>query len=143
MIGFIAFALKILFASIMGGVLNYVPGNSENSQNIVETSLVCIFSASILGLTRQFANKEEYIVMGIGVLSVIIGVIFISKNLELICRIMWLFAAVIGMIIGSGYFVQAALLTSLIYLIIHNNENLLSYIYKQSDVIGDTNIENK
>ena len=48
MIGFIAFALKILFASIMGGVLNYVPGNSENSQNIVETSLVCIFSASIL-----------------------------------------------------------------------------------------------
>ena len=143
MIGFIAFALKILFASIMGGVLNYVPGNSENSQNIVETSLVCIFSASILGLTRQFANKGEYIAMGIGVLAVIIGVIFISKNLELICRIMWLFAAVIGMIIGSGYFVQAALLTSLIYLIFHNNENLLSYIYKQSDVIGDTNIENK
>ena len=60
MLGLISFGLKIIFASIIGGALNYIPGESENSKNIVETSLICVFSASVMGLARQFEDKGEY-----------------------------------------------------------------------------------
>ena len=140
MFGFISFGFKIIFASIIGGALNYIPGESENSQNIVETSLICIFSASIMGLTRQITYEGEYLPMGFGILAIIIMIISISKNLEFRKRIMWLFAAVIGMIIGSGFLIQACLLGALIYLILRNSEHLMGFIYKKSDEISDSGI---
>ena len=140
MLGLISFGLKIIFASIIGGALNYIPGESENRKNIVETSLICVFSASVMGLAKQFGDKGEYIAMGFGVLAVVIVVISISKNLEFGKRIIWIFSGVVGMIIGSGFFIQACLLGALIFLILRNSENLLDYIHKKSDEMGDTNI---
>ena len=140
MLGLISFGLKIIFASIIGGALNYIPGESENSKNIVETSLICVFSASVMGLATQFADKGEYIAMGFGVLAVVIVVISISKNLEFGKRIIWLFSGVVGMIIGSGFFIQACLLGALIYLILRNSENLLDYIHKKPEEMRDTSI---
>ena len=140
MLGLLTFGLKIIFASIIGGALNYIPGESENSKNIVETSLICVFSASVMGLVRQFGDKGEYIVMGFGVLAIVIVVISISKNMEFGKRIIWLFSGVVGMIIGSGFFIQACLLGALIYLILRNSENLLDYIHKSPKEMGDTSI---
>jgi hypothetical protein len=140
MLGLISFGLKIIFASIVGGALNYIPGESENSKNIVETSLICVFSASLMGLARQFADKGEYIAMGFGVLAVLIVIMSISKNLEFGKRIIWLFSGVVGMIIGAGFFIQACLLSALIFLILRNSENLLDYIHKQPEEMGDTSI---
>ena len=132
----ISFAFKILLASILGGALNYLPGKSENNQNIVESSLICIFSASILGLTRQFSIEKEYFSMGIGVFAVIIGVILISKNLSFQNRIIWIFSAVVGMIIGSGLFFQALLLAGLIYLILHNSDTIFHYIDTETNQLN-------
>ena len=140
MLGLISFGLKIIFASIIGGALNYIPGESENSKNIVETSLICVFSASVMGLARQFADKGEYIAMGFGVLAVVIGVISISKNLEFGKRIIWIFSGVVGMIIGAGFFIQACLLSALIFLILRNSENLLDYIHKKPEEMGGTGV---
>ena len=140
MLGLISFGLKIIFASIIGGALNYIPGESENSKNIVETSLICVFSASVMGLARQFEDKGEYIPMGFGVLAVVIVVISISKNMEFGKRIIWLFSGVVGMIIGSGFFVQACLLSALIYFILRDSENLLDYLHKKPEEMGDTGI---
>ena len=124
MLDFISFGLKIILASIIGGAMNYIPGKSENSENIVETCLICVFSASIIGLTRQFSHNGEYLIMGFGMLVVIIVVNSISKNWEFGKRIIWLFVAVIGMIIGYGFLIQACLLGALIYLIL----NLRKYL---------------
>ena len=140
MLGLISFGLKIIFASIIGGALNYIPGESENSKNIVETSLICVYSASVIGLARQIGDKGEYIAMGFGVLAVVIVVISISKNLEFGKRIIWIFSGVVGMIIGSGFFIQACLLGALIFLILRNSENLLNYIHKTPEEMGDTSI---
>ena len=140
MFGFISFGLKIIFASIIGGAMNYVPGESENSQNIVETCLICVFSASVMGLVKQFSNKGEYIAMGFGILAVVIVVISISKNDDFAKQIMWLFVAVIGMIIGSGFLIQACLLGILVYLILHNSASLMNYIYKEVEETGETGI---
>ena len=138
MFGLISFGFKIIFASIIGGALNYIPNESEKNRNIVETSLICLFSASVMGLTRQLSDMEVYLAMGFGVLAVLIIVNSISKNLEFGKRIMWLFTGVIGMIIGSGFLIQACLLGALVYLILRNSESLLEYINKKPEEIGNT-----
>ena len=129
----------VVFAAILGGALNYIPGaKSENNHNIIETSLICIFSASVMGLTRQFEDNGQYILMGFGILAVVIVVIAISKNLEFGKRINWIFASVIGMLIGSGFLIQACLLSALIYSISRNSDNILDYIHKDAEEIADT-----
>ena len=117
MFGFISFGLKIILSSIIGGAINYIPGDSDNTRNIIKTCLICVFSASVLGLTRQFSYNGEYLTMGFGILAVVIVVNSISKNLDFEEKIILLFAAVIGMIIGSGFLIQACLLGGMIYLI--------------------------
>ena len=142
MFEFISFGLKIILASIIGGALNYIPGDSDSTQNIVKTCLICIFSASVLGLARQFSYKGEYLVIGFGILAVLIVVNSISKKLDFEENIIFLFAAVIGMIIGSGFLIQACLLGGMIYLILHNSENIKYYINKKTDPLDDNNIKN-
>ena len=142
MFGFIAFGFKLLFAAIIGGSLNYIPGEEEQEYKIVETSLICIFSAAIVGLTSQLSGNGYNFAMGFAILAVIIGIISISKNLEFKNRIIWLFSGSSGMIIGSGYIVQAALLVVLVYIILRNSEKLLNYLDRDTEQSDDSTIEN-
>ena len=142
MFGFIAFGFKLLFAAIAGGTLSYIPGEETQNHKIVETSLICIFGAAILGLTSQLHFGEFNIVTGIGILAVIMGIISISKNLDFINRMVWLFSGVSGMIIGAGYIVQAILLVALVYIILRNSEQLLNYFGQHAEVTDDGSIEN-
>ena len=142
MYGFIAFTFKIIFAAIAGGALNYIPGKDSEQHKIIETSLICIFGASILGLTNQLSGNGANFAIGFGILSVIIGTIFISKNLEFDNRIMLLFGSISGMIIGLGYIFQAAILIALIYIILRNSETLLNYLDRESDQSDDNVAEN-
>ena len=121
--------------------MNYIPGESENGNNIVETCLICVFSTSVTGLTRQFSNNGEYLAMGFGILAVVIVINSISKNLEFGKRIMWLFVAVIGMIIGSGFLIQACLLGTIVYLILRNSDKLLNCLESNSSDIDNTNVD--
>ena len=142
MFGFIAFGFKLLFAAIAGGALSYIPGEETQNYKIVETSLICIFGAAILGLTSQLNLGEFNIVTGIGILAVIIGIISISKKLDFVNRMVWLFSGVSGMIIGAGYIVQALLLVGLIYLILRNSDDLLDYFGQETEKPDDGSIEN-
>jgi len=142
MFGFIAFGFKLLFAAIIGGALNYIPGEEEQEYKVVETSLICIFGAAIMGLTSQLSGNGYNVAMGFGILAVTIGIISISKNLEFKNRIIWLFSGSSGMIIGSGYIVQAALLVFIVYIILRNSEKLLNYLDRDSEKSDDGSIEN-
>ena len=44
------------------------------------------------------------------------------------------------MIIGSGFIIQACLFGALIYLILYNSEDLISYIHKKPEEMGETGI---
>jgi uncharacterized membrane protein YhiD involved in acid resistance len=142
MFGFIAFGFKLLFAAIAGGALSYIPGEETQNYKIVETSLICIFGAAILGLTSQLNLGEFNIVTGIGILAVIMGIISISKKLDFINRMVWLFSGVSGMIIGAGYIVQALLLVGLVYIILRNSDDLLDYFGQETEKPDDGSIEN-
>ena len=141
MFGFIAFGFKLLMAAITGGALSYIPGKDAEEHKIVETSLICLFGAAILGLANQFPGAEYNSAMGFGILAVTIVTISISKNLDFLNRIMWLFAAAAGMIIGSGYILQAALLSVLVYIILRNSDKLLNYLESNSSDKDNTNVE--
>ena len=142
MFGFIAFGFKLLFAAIIGGALNYIPGDETQEYKVVETSLICIFGAAIVGLTSQLSGNGYNFAMGFGILAVTIGIISISKKLEFNNRIIWLFSGVSGMIIGLGFIIQAALLVVLVYIILRNSEKLLIYIDRDTEQLDDSSIEN-
>ena len=142
MFGFIAFGFKLIFAAIAGGALSYIPGEETQNHKIVETSLICIFGAAILGLTSQLHYGEYNIVTGIGILAVIMGIISISKNLDFLNRMVWLFSGVSGMIIGAGFIIQAILLVVLVYVILRNSKKLLNYFDQDTEQTDDDSIEN-
>ena len=131
-----------MIAAITGGALSYIPGEDAEERKIVETSLICLFGAAILGLANQYPNAEYNFAMGFGIMAVTIVTISISKNLDILNRILWLFAAAAGMIIGSGYILQAALLSVLVYIILQNSDRLLNYFESNSSDKDNTNIEN-
>jgi len=142
MFGFIAFGFKLIFAAIAGGALSYIPGEETQNYKMVETSLICIFGAAILGLTSQLHYGEYNIVTGIGILAVIMGIISISKNLDFLNRMVWLFSGVSGMIIGAGFIIQAILLVGLVYVILRNSKKLLNYFDQDTEQTDDDSIEN-
>ena len=142
MFGFIAFGFKLLFAAILGGALSYIPGEETQQYKVVETSLICIFGAAILGLTNQLSGNGYNFAMGFGIIAVTIGIISISKNMEFKDRIIWFFSGVSGMIIGAGYIMQAGLLVVLVYIILRNSEGLLNYLDRDTEHIDDGSIEN-
>ena len=142
MFGFIAFGLKLLFAAILGGALNYIPGKEGDEFKIVESSLICIFSASILGLAKQLSGSGYNFTLGIGILAVVIGIISISKNLEFKKRIIWLFSGSSGMIIGSGYIIQGTFLVVLVYIILQHSERLLNYLERDTEESEESSVEN-
>ena len=67
---------------------------------------------------------------------------FAIKNREFIDRIIWYFAGVSGMIIGSGYIFQASVLIVLIYIILRNSERLINYLDRENDQSDDKVVEN-
>ena len=138
MLGFISFSIKIILASVIGGAINYIPEKQENGENIFNTALICIFSTAILAITKQLSSVGDNFLMGFGIISVFMTIIFISKNLSFLKRINWLFAALIGIILGVGYIIHAIILTILIYYILHNTEDVLDFVYKNSDVSEDS-----
>ena len=142
MFGFIVFGFKLLLAAIIGGALSYVPSDIVEDHKIVETSLICIFGAAVLGLSSQLSVNDYNFTMGLSILAVVIVVLSISKNLEFFNRIMWLFSAVAGMIMGAGYILQAALLSVFVYIILHNNEDLLGYLIRDPEKPGESSAEN-
>ncbi len=93
-------------------------------------------------MTSQLHYGEYNIVTGIGILAVIMGIISISKNLDFVNRMVWLFSGVSGMIIGAGYIVQAILLVGLVYVILRNSEQLLNYFDQETEESDDSSIEN-
>ena len=139
---FIAFSFKIFFAAIAGGALNYIPGKESEQRQIIETSLICIFGTSILGLLNQLSGNGINFAIGFGILAVITGTAFISKNLEFKNRIIWFFSSVSGMIIGLGFIFQAAILIALIYIILRNSERVLNYLNREPEQSDDNVVEN-
>ena len=128
MFGFIAFGFKIVFAAILGVVLNYVPGNKQDTYKMVEASFFCILGSSIIAFICLIVTDETNYILGFGIIAVIMSSITLTKNKNIIDKTNLFFASISGMIVGLGYIFHASILVVLIYTILHNNEKFLNYL---------------
>ena len=127
MFAFISFFLKLIFASFFGGII-YYKSNSENNKIFIYSILICIFSASLMDLAQQFPSESLGFISGICIISILLTLIPLLKELIIKDKITLLFVALIGIITGSGFILQAIVLTAIIYFIKENNNTILKYI---------------
>ena len=129
MFGFIAFAFKLIFAAILGGALSYITktnSEAEDHSAMVNMAMVSVLATSLVGLTVQFPNDFRGFAVGAAIFTVLHVTNSIIKLEDLSHRLQILFASIIGIIVGVGYILQAAILCFILFMILNNSGTLLS-----------------
>lgn len=118
MFEFIAFIFKICFATFFGALINYsFNGEETNNEKIIYSSLISLFSCSLVSMALQFPDQIVGVVAGASVITAIGTTLFLSKDSDINSRIVVVFSAVIGMIVASGLIFQAIAFTFFIIII--------------------------
>ena len=129
MFGFIAFAFKLIFAAILGGVFSYITktnSEAEDHSAMVNMAMVSVLATSLVGLTVQLPNDFRGFAVGAAIFTVLHVTNSIIKLEELSQLLKILFASIIGIIVGVGYILQAAILCFILFMILNNSGSLLS-----------------
>lgn len=129
MFGFIAFAFKLIFAAILGGALSYITktkSDSEDHSQMVNMAMVSVLATSLVGLTVQLPDDFKGFAVGAAIFTVLHVTNSIIKLEDLSQRLQILFASIIGIIVGVGYVLQAAVLCFILFMILNNSGSLIS-----------------
>ena len=129
MLGFIAFAFKLIFAAILGGAFSYITktnSEAEDHSAMVNMAMVSVLATSLVGLTVQLPNDFRGFAVGAAIFTVLHVTNSIIKLEDLSHRLQILFASIIGIIVGVGYILQAAILCFILFMILNNSGSLLS-----------------
>ena len=125
MFEFIAFFFKICFATFFSALINYsFDEETINNEKIIYSSLISLFSCSLVSMSLQFPEQIIGVVAGASVITSIGTTLFLSKDFDINSRIVFIFSAVIGMIIANGLIFQA-IAYSLIIIIIKKYSNTI------------------
>ena len=107
MFEFLAFIFKIIFASFFGALINFSFEKDQlNNEQILHSSLVALFSCSIISMSLQFPEGVVGIVTGSSIIASLTTTLFISKEVDINSKIVFIFSSVIGMIIANGLIFQ-------------------------------------
>ena len=129
MFGFIAFAFKLIFAAILGGVFSYITktnSEAEDHSEMVNMAMVSVLATSLVGLTVQLPDNFRGFAVGAAIFTVLHVTNSIVKSEDLSHRLQILFASIIGIIVGVGYILQAAVLCFILFMILNNSVSLMS-----------------
>ena len=129
MFGFIAFAFKLIFAAILGGAFSYITktnSETENHSAMVNMAMVSVLATSLVGLTVQLPNDFRGFAVGAAIFTVLHVTNSMIKLEDLSQRLQILFASIIGIIVGVGYILQAAILCFILFMILNNSGSLMS-----------------
>ena len=135
MFGFIAFAFKLIFAAILGGAFSYITktnSEAEDHSAMVNMAMVSVLATSLVGLTVQLPNDYRGFAVGAAIFTVLHVTNSIIKLEDLSHRLQILFASIIGIIVGVGYILQAAILCFILFMILNNSGSLLSSVTSDS-----------
>ena len=138
MFEFIAFIFKILFATFLGGLVKFkFDVNSDQKNNdIILSSMLALFSSSMLGMSLQFPNEILGMVSSASILACIGTTLYITKNKNIEDKIIYLFASLIGLISGGGLVFQAILFTIFIVLLKRYSNDLLESVSIKEEEIN-------
>jgi len=108
MFEFIAFIFKIGFATFFGALINYpFDGQKINNEKVIYSAFISLFSCSMVGMSIQFPMGIAGVATGASVIAVIGTTLFITKDVDIDSKVIFIFSAVIGMIIANGLVFQA------------------------------------
>lgn len=128
MFAFIAFAFKLIFAAILGGAFSYITKTNselEDHSAMVNMAMVSVLATSLVGLTVQLPNDFRGFAVGAAIFTVLHVTNSIIKLEDLLQRLQILFASIIGIIVGVGYVLQAAVLCFILFMIMNNSGSLM------------------
>ena len=129
MLGFIAFAFKLIFSAILGGAFSYIHktnSEAEDHSEMVNMAMVSVLATSLVGITMQLPNDYRGFPLGVAIFTVINVTNSIIKLEDLSQRLQILFVSIIGIIVGVGYILQAAVLCLILFMILNNSGSLMS-----------------
>ena len=129
MFGFIVFAFKLIFAAILGGAFSYITktnSEAEDHSEMVNMAMVSVLATSLVGLTVQLPDNFRGFAVGAAIFTVLHVTNSIVKSDDLSHRLQILFASIIGIIVGVGYILQAAVLCFILFMILNNSVSLMS-----------------
>ena len=129
MFGFIAFAFKLIFSAIMGGAFSFITktdSEMEDHSEMVNMAMVSVLATSLVGITVQLPNDYRGFAVGAAIFTVLHVTNSIVKSDDLLHRLQILFSSIIGIIVGIGYPLQAAVLCFILFMILNNSGSLLS-----------------
>lgn len=135
MFGLIIFALNLVIAAIFGALLSYSPKKKLIEEEIIRSSLLCLFGAVITGILVQL-NIENNFSAGLGIIAVLFTIISLTQNNAFSKRIIWIFSGLVGVVIGLGFIFKAIVLLLLLYYIVWYKKSILIYLdegIKQSE----------
>jgi len=118
MFEFIAFIFKIGFATFFGALIKYpFDGETINNEKVIYSAFISLFSCSMVGMSIQFPIDIAGIATGASVIAVIGTTLFVTKDADIDSKVIFLFSAVIGMIIANGLLFQAIIFSIFIIFI--------------------------
>ena len=123
MFEFIAFIFKIAFATFFGALLVFPFDGSEiDNDKVIYSSLLALFSCTLIAVALQFPIEISGIVTGASVIVVFMTTLYLNKNIDIKLKIENIFSSIIGMIIASGLIFQAIVFAiSIIFLKRYSN----------------------
>tara|TARA_B100001250_G_scaffold358358_1_gene334619 strand:- start:535 stop:969 length:435 start_codon:yes stop_codon:yes gene_type:complete len=141
MFGLIIFALKLVIAAIFGALLSYSPKKNLIEEEIIRSSLLCLFGAVITGILVQL-NIENNFSAGLGIIAVLFTIISLTQNNAFSKRIIWIFSGLVGVIIGLGFIFKAIVLLFLLYYIVWYEKSILIYLNESVKQSEDESFKN-
>ena len=141
MFGLITFALKLVIAAIFGALLSYSPKKKLIEEEIIRSSLLCLFGAVITGILVQL-NIENNFSAGLGIIAVLFTIISLTQNNAFSKRIIWIFSGLVGVIIGLGFIFKAIVLLFLLYYIVWYEKSILIYLNESVKQSEDESFKN-
>ena len=141
MFGLIIFALKLVIAAIFGALLSYSPKKKLIEEEIIRSSLLCLFGAVITGVLVQL-NIENNFSAGLGIIAVLFTIISLTQNNAFSKRIIWIFSGLVGVIIGLGFIFKAIVLLFLLYYIVWYEKSILIYLNESVKQSEDESFKN-
>lgn len=144
MIGFITFAFKLIFSAIIAGALSYMNRayiEAGDGHEMISFSMTSLFATSLVGITFLLPSEIKSFSIASAIFIIIYVVNSFSLTANNLVRICFLFASILGIIIGLGYVLHAILLCLILYMILNNSKSLIQIFTSNVRINKDDDVK--
>ncbi|MBC8479429.1 MAG: hypothetical protein H8D46_03100 [FCB group bacterium] len=122
--------MKLLIATALGGILVYRPGKIKDETKILYSALISLIAVALVGTAKAYQDSGSGFEISASIITVVIAVILLTKDMDFDSRLMYVFAVIIGVICGMGHVFFGIIFTIIVYLILHQGHHFLGSIHK-------------